>query len=237
MAENRRGKDNRFYFSRGQMVLLGGAFTLSAAMIFLLGIFVGKNIEESKAVKGEQPLVKIPINPASPGAAGAATMPAPDEITFNGSVSKFEGSSAAVEAKASEQRLSQKVLRSEPKEAKSQAKTEAADERAPAKPAEKATRTDNLAKKADSKSAPDVKDQGKVWRAQVDAFVDDKSAKQLVERLKNKGYNAYVTEQQNRGKLWYRVNVGKYSSRDEADKVIETLKNKENFTRAFAATK
>ena len=37
MAENRRGKDNRFYFSRGQMVLLGGAFTLTAAIIFVLG--------------------------------------------------------------------------------------------------------------------------------------------------------------------------------------------------------
>ncbi|MGH7871400.1 MAG: SPOR domain-containing protein, partial [Candidatus Binatia bacterium] len=64
-----------------------------------------------------------------------------------------------------------------------------------------------------------------------------KSAKQLVERLKTKGYNAYVTEQQNRGKLWYRVNVGKFAERDEADKIVETLKNKENYTNAFAASK
>ncbi len=75
MAENRRGKDNRFYFSRGQLVLLGGAFTLTAAMVFFLGMFVGKSIEESKAAKREEPLIKIPINPTTQGAAGAATVP------------------------------------------------------------------------------------------------------------------------------------------------------------------
>ena len=95
MAENRRGKDNRFYFSRGQMVLLGGAFTLTAAMVFFLGIFVGKSIEESKATKREEPLIKIPINPTTQGAAGAATVPPKDEITFNDSVSKSEGSQPA----------------------------------------------------------------------------------------------------------------------------------------------
>ena len=68
MAENRRGKDKRFYFNRGQLVLLGRGFAVGAAIIFLLGILVGKSIEESKAVKPEQPLVKIPVNPASQGA-------------------------------------------------------------------------------------------------------------------------------------------------------------------------
>ena len=42
MAENRRGKDNRFYFSRGQLVLLGGAFTLTAAIVFFLGYLSAK---------------------------------------------------------------------------------------------------------------------------------------------------------------------------------------------------
>jgi len=44
MAENRRGKENRFYFSRGQMVLLGAAFTVASVIIFFLGMFVGKGI-------------------------------------------------------------------------------------------------------------------------------------------------------------------------------------------------
>jgi cell division septation protein DedD len=81
------------------------------------------------------------------------------------------------------------------------------------------------------------KDNGKMWRAQVNAYPDERSAKQIVDRLKNKGYNAYVSEAQNKGKTWYRVNVGKYGSREEADKVVEVLKSKENFTKAFAASK
>jgi cell division septation protein DedD len=237
MAENRRGKDNRFYFSRGQMALLGGVFAFSAAIIFVLGIFVGKSIEESKAAKREAPLVKIPVSPAGQGAAGAATAPPQDEITFNDSVSKSEGSQVAFDGKADEQKLPEKVVKAELNDAKAQAKAESGAERTPMKHSSKSARNDETPKKAESESAAEVKEQAKVWRVQVDAFPEDRSAKQLVERLKNKGYNAYVTEQQNREKLWYRVNVGKYSSREEADKVVETLKSKENYTKAFSASK
>jgi cell division septation protein DedD len=82
-----------------------------------------------------------------------------------------------------------------------------------------------------------AKDPSKVWRAQVNAYPDERSAKQIVDRLKNKGYNAYVTEAQNKGKTWYRVSVGKYGSRDEAEKIVEALRSKENFTKAFSASK
>ena len=51
MAENRRGKDSRFYFSRGQMILLGAAFTFASLIIFILGVFVGKGIEGRKLLK------------------------------------------------------------------------------------------------------------------------------------------------------------------------------------------
>ena len=51
MAENRRGKENRYYFTRGQMILLGAAFTSAAVVIFFLGMFVGKGVEERKILK------------------------------------------------------------------------------------------------------------------------------------------------------------------------------------------
>jgi cell division septation protein DedD len=71
----------------------------------------------------------------------------------------------------------------------------------------------------------------------VNAFPDERSAKLIVDRLKNKGYNAYVTEVQNQGKSWFRVSVGKYPSREEADKMVEALRTKENFPKAFAASR
>ena len=68
MAENRRGKDSRYYLSRGQMIILGGTFTLASVVIFLIGMMVGKVIEERKILKKDEPLVKMPVKPA--GAAG-----------------------------------------------------------------------------------------------------------------------------------------------------------------------
>ena len=78
---------------------------------------------------------------------------------------------------------------------------------------------------------------GKNWRAQVNAYPDERSAKLIADRLKSKGYNAYVSDVQNQGKTWYRVSVGRYTSRDEADKTLEALRNKENFPKAFVTSK
>jgi hypothetical protein len=54
-------------------------------VIFFLGMFVGKGVEERKILKKDEPLVKIPVKPESaPG--GAAQKK--DEITFNGPEAK-----------------------------------------------------------------------------------------------------------------------------------------------------
>lgn len=233
MAENRRGKENRFYFSRGQLVLLGAAFTLGSVIIFLLGIFVGQSIEERKLLKKIEPLVKIPVKP---GAQESSSTPAPsppkDEITFDESGEKSANTAIAAEEKPTNVKPSEKVAAAEVKEKVALAKADAP----PTKPAEKAAPVVNTAKKIEA-VAVESKASGKPWRAQVNAFPDERSAQQIVDRLKIKGYNAYVTEVQNKGKTWFRVNVGKYSSRDEADKMVDLLRTKENYPKAFAATK
>ena len=234
MAENRRGKENRFYFSRGQMVLLGAAFTLATVVIFFLGIFVGKSIEERKLLKKEEPLVKIPVKPGSaePSAAPAPPSQPRDEITFNDSLSGVANSLAAAEENSRATKLVEKVAKPEPKVKTVVAKTEAPAIRM----AEKKVAVEDVPKKQGTTSA-ESKEPGKTWRAQVNAFPDERSAQQIVDRLKNKGYNAYVTEVQNKDKTWFRVSVGKFGSRDDADKMVETLRTKESYPKAFAATK
>jgi cell division septation protein DedD len=101
----------------------------------------------------------------------------------------------------------------------------------------KGARAEADPKKAEAAEPAEQKEEARVWRAQVNAFPDERSAKQIVDRLKNKGYNAYVTEVQNRGKSWFRVSVGRYNSREEADKMVEVLRSKENFPKAFAASR
>jgi cell division septation protein DedD len=221
MAENRRGKENRFYFSRVQMLLMGVAFGLASLAIFLLGMFVGKGIEERKIAKKEEPLVKIPVAPE--GGVSGTQAQKKDEITFNNSVAKAP-TAPLVEEIAKEEKPAVKTAKTEIPAPKVERKTEKAA-------------VETTSKQTETGGNAESTDQSKTWRVQVNAFPDDRSAKLLVDRLKNKGYNAYVSEVENAGKTWYRVSVGQYSTRKEADKVLEVLKTKEKFPKAFAASK
>ena len=88
MAENRRDKGKRYYFTLGQMVMLGTAFTLTLLVIFFLGIFIGKGIEARKMVKPEPPLIKIPVKPSARGPAGTAGVAPKEELTFYDTLTK-----------------------------------------------------------------------------------------------------------------------------------------------------
>jgi cell division septation protein DedD len=180
-------------------------------------MFIGKSIEERKIAKREEPLIRIPVKPEGVAATKR------DEVTFNERESKPPAVAVAQERAAAEQ-PPEKAVRAE----------------APTAPAEKKIdkgSADPAPKKSEAVGGTERADAGKIWRAQVNAFPDERSAKLLVDRLKNKGYNAYVSEAQNRGKTWYRVSVGRYHSRDEAERVVEALKSKENYPKAFAASK
>jgi len=231
MAENRKGRDNRRYFSRGQMVLLGAAFTVASLIIFVLGVYVGQGIEGRKLTKKDEPLVKIPVNPSAIDSS-AAPAPGKTEITFNAALPKQDTEPAPADDKPKPAKPVENVARAVIKDAQA-----AAQNRVRATSSEK-----KLEKPANDAKKPipvktEATEPGQGWRAQVNAFPDERSAKTIVDRLKDKGYNAYVTEVQNRGKTWYRVNVGKYESRDEANKMVEVLRTKENFPKAFAATR
>ncbi len=271
MAENRRGKDKRFYFTLGQMLLLGTAFTLTALVIFVLGIFIGKDIEARKMIRPEEPLIKMPVKPSTQGSAGMAGAPPKEELTFYETLSKSPQNQPALEEKNKEKKAPSKASKREVKETRPEAnkgvlpvaeatpgtrepekpvRPEVKDGKAEAKSNDAAAARKLADQKAD-KEIPSTevakttavaenaeqKEIGKTWSVQLNAFPDERSAKQLVDRLKNKGYNAVISEVRNKTKVWYRVRVGKYSSREEADKALETLKTRENFDKAFATSR
>ncbi len=228
MAENRRDRDRRFYFSRGQLVLLGGAFTLASLIIFFLGIVVGRGIEERKIVRPEEPLIKIPVNPSARGSGAGPAGQGKEELTFYDTLGKSSNSGSSPEEKAGESKQPEKAIKSEGKEVKAKGREAfppgslRAEEKPPAEKS-------NAAQLSNA-----VEESGKAWYVQVNAFPDEQSGKVSVDRLKNKGYNAYLTEARNKGKLWYRVRVGEFSTREEAERVADILKSKENFPKAFA---
>jgi len=117
MAENRRGKDSRYFLSRGQMIILGGAFTLASLVIFLIGMMVGKVIEERKILNKDEPLVKMPVKPAGAGAGHS------DEITVYDTLAKSRSSHALAEQPTKEvNQEAEKTARTEEKAAKAAAK-------------------------------------------------------------------------------------------------------------------
>jgi DedD protein len=230
MAENRRGKDRRFYFNRGQLLLLGGGFTLAAVIIFFLGLFVGKGIEARKIVKAEEPLVKIPVTPPAQGSGGGRSQPK-EELTFYDTLTKNPGAPPS-EPRPKASREPEKTAAPPVKDNKPQTKEERFA-KAPAKNAEKS----ETAKIALPSENPDRGEPGKPWTVQINALPDPRSAQIWVDRLKNKGYNAYSSEVLNKGKTWYRVRVGRYGSREEAEKIEQALRTKENFTKAFVTSR
>jgi cell division septation protein DedD len=227
MAENRRDRDKRFYFSRGQLVLLGGAFALASLIIFFLGIVVGRGIEERKMARPEEPLIKIPVNPSAQGSGAGPASQAKEELTFYDTLAKSSNSGSSPEDKAGEPTQPEKAIKSERKEVK--AKREAS--------APVSLRTEERLPAGKFNAVPlsnPVEESGKAWYVQVNAFPDEKSGKVSVDRLKNKGYNAHLTEARNKGRLWYRVRVGEFRTREEAERIADILKSKENFPSAFA---
>ena len=236
MAENRRGKEQRFYFSRGQLVLLGGAFALASIVIFFLGVFVGKGIEERRIVKNEEPAIKIPVKPSSQGSTSGAS--AKEELTVYDTLPKSAAASAVAADKPNEIRQAEKVAQLDVKDRKPPAKEEAPPApKTVERKVEKAALRVDASQKNQAVEPAERQENGKNWTVQVNAVPDERSAKGWVDRLKSKGYNAYVTEVRNSGKVWYRVRVGRYGTREEADRMVDSLKTRENLATVFATSR
>jgi cell division septation protein DedD len=234
MAENRKGKEKRYYFSRGQFILLGCGFTVASVIIFFLGMLVGQGIEERKIVKPAEPLMKIPIKPTQ-GSHSSPLSPK-EEITFYDTLTTRSATAhGRVEEEVRETKKAEKTVKGENREASKDRKLAPKQELAPV-----AKRSEDRAGETGKKNQSDdgeAKQSGKLWTVQVNAFPDEKTAKTWVDRLKDRGYNAYLSESRVQGRLWYRVRVGRFESREEAEKTQESLRKREQLAKSFATNR
>jgi septal ring-binding cell division protein DamX len=223
MAENRKGNEGLYYVSKTKLVVVGAAFTLTCALVFLLGILIGQGIEERKLLKQEESLVKVPLQPLAPGSKQGSS--GKDELTFYDTLGKTpSGSQARSEPARESKAIAEKTAKADAKTAK-ETKPEQKETQT-AKPAAKETKT-SRAKPAEEKSKTEASP--KEWTVQVNASPDEKSQQQLVERLKQKGYDAYIVKTNQNGRDWYRVRVGHFAARGQAQELLEVLQTKENF--------
>lgn len=216
MAENRKGRGTvRYFFTRGQLVLLGAGFTVASAVIFLLGILMGQKIEERKLLKNSAPAVKLPVEPL---ASRTKVAPAAEELTFYDTLSK--GAAKALgPAKPAEEKQDGAGKAGGTKEGGS---GEQKEKRAKAEPV--------VARQEKPTPTP-------LWSVQVNAFPHERDAQNLAKKLSGKGYDAYVVAVDVNGRTWYRVRVGRFADRDEAKRLQETIKNKEKLTKAIVVSR
>ncbi|HEX9271614.1 MAG TPA: SPOR domain-containing protein, partial [Candidatus Binatia bacterium] len=76
---------------------------------------------------------------------------------------------------------------------------------------------------------------GPVWTVQVASLNQTRDADSIADKLKVKGYDAYVVAAEVKSKLWHRVRVGQGVDLSEAFELRTRLKGKENFDQAFIA--
>ncbi len=74
---------------------------------------------------------------------------------------------------------------------------------------------------------------GKKWSVQISAAPAKDLADTLVQRLKAKGYDGYTVQAQVKGQTYYRVRVGNFDARDQAELVREALARQEGYRDAY----
>jgi len=84
-------------------------------------------------------------------------------------------------------------------------------------------------------ASPTVKPAAPIWVVQVASFATDKEAQTLASKLKVKGYDANVASAQVGGRTWYRVEVGRLASRNEARELQKNLQVSEKIEQSIVS--
>jgi septal ring-binding cell division protein DamX len=198
-----------------QLVFLFMAVTVVSVVIFLCGVLVGRGVRAERGTVAEntgitsvaettpQPLPPTPA--AAPAPAGsdprtAAPPPAVDDLSYFNRLEK---------EKAPQEQLKAAVEKREPRAAPP-----------PPPPPKEPVRTAS----ADASSAEPP---GQGYAVQIAALNVRDEADAIAKRLSSKGYAAYVIAPATGSPVIYRVRIGKFTSRREAESMAAKLKKEE----------
>ena len=76
---------------------------------------------------------------------------------------------------------------------------------------------------------------GKTWSVQISAAPTKNVADKLVQQLRAEGYDGYVVEANVKNQSYYRVRVGRFPKREEAESTRQSLALHESYKQAFVA--
>lgn len=232
----REAGGGRFEF--GWLGILGMffVFTAGSVVIFFLGIYVGKGLQESRLAREER-VVRLPVSPgenavepASPavGEPVAAAAPPAATASVNLAVRSATEPAPAAPAPAPTAVVAAAAPLPVATPPRSAPLPTAARAAAPT-----AAPTPVVAKVEPRATAAPAAANGKGWSVQVNATKDQATADRLVSRLSELGYQSFIVKVRLADETWYRVRVGRFPTMEAATAVVMRLKNEERYSRAF----
>ncbi|MFQ5665645.1 MAG: SPOR domain-containing protein [Candidatus Binatia bacterium] len=192
----------------GQLFALVFGFLVTSAVIFLFGIWVGRDVAERRLVQEER-VVRMPIPMRSPGKKAAGGDLAFYEQLQEKARRRLEETAAAAAVSPAVSAAGRADVR----------RVHPARQPAGRGRSHRATRADGG------------------WTVQVNATVNARQAAALARALRAKGYAAYTVQAPMRGHTWYRVRVGHFSTRAKASELAARLKKVEGMDNAYVTAR
>ncbi len=239
-----------------QLVFLFMAATVVSVVIFLCGVLVGRGVRAERGgpiadasfssapgtgSAANSANVGNPPNSASSGGADsqppqsppvasdptvAAPPPTVDDLTYFNRLEKQKPPREELKREDPKPRDQQKPLRAEPKPSTAKAATPAPVADIPAHAESRATAPPPV---AEERTGASSEPSGSGFSIQIAALGERTDADTLAKGLSSKGYTAYVLPPASGAPTVFRVRVGKFSSRREAESIASKLEKEEHF--------
>ena len=216
-----------------QLVFLFMATTAVSVMIFLLGVLVGRDVRGGRVSEATEAALTTPVPSSAPApdpvkpqpaaqAAGAAEPPSPpatDELTYRKRLESDGASKETLKPQGTSARTD-----ATPEPARPQPSEPAAE------PAGKAATTKAAAAAAVPSAAAPAGRPGR-WVVQLVALRDRAAAASIAQRLSGRGYPAFIVNPAaSTPNQVYKVQVGRYDDKNEAERVAKRLEKEEKFS-------
>ena len=227
---DRSPEDKRYYFYRNQLVVLGIGFTITSVIIFVLGVMTGRHLERGPTAEPASSGAKIPLAPApsesAPDTRNGEALSSDQTVNQDGAAGPSDTKTSA----AKEKIATAAIPKAPPpvKEAAKSAPQPSATKSAGEKPSARARQVQRQNTQAAKKNSAE-----QAWAVQIKSSPDRKFADTWADRLKAKGYDAFVAQGEVKGQTWYRVRVGHFAARADAEALRTTLESKEGLSGGF----
>ena len=221
--EERPKVRRRSYFKRKQGARLTAIFVGSTVIIFYFGLLGDKNIHEQMNGEGEESLARISIS-QSPASVRAGIGLEPQKLlAIDTAGSRANQSADRKPAKPDVHSYAVAPNGAVRASAKSASATDGAGVQTLLKPAKTIPIVNSM----------ESADLSKKWSVQISASPAKDVADTLVQRLKAKGYDAYVVQAEVKGQTYHRVRVGRFNARAEAEPIRQSLALQEGYRDAY----